>query len=217
MEPDFWQEKWQKNEIGFHLSQIHPLLKRYWSQLGPASTGRVFVPLCGKTLDMHYLREQGADVVGAELAEHAVIAFFEEAGLDPAVSDWHGGKCYRTEGITLFQGDIFTLDQSTLGPIDAVYDRAAVIALPPALRQQYALHLINLAGNAAQLLITLSYDQSAMAGPPFSVDADNVKDLYGRHYDLNCLSSKNIIEHEPRFRERGLSTLTESCWQLTPK
>ena len=216
MEADFWHDKWNKNEIGFHLSRTHPLLTCHWNRLGPASSGRVFVPLCGKTLDIHYLRDQGADVVGAELSEHAVLAFFEEAGLEPRVSDWHAGKRFCTEGITLFQGDIFALDRSTLGTIDAIYDRAAAIALPQALRQQYVRHVIELTGSSPQLLITLSYDQSLMPGPPFSVDAENVKELYSQHYRLNCLSSEEIIENEIRFRERGLTTLTERCWHLGP-
>lgn len=216
MEAEFWQEKWNRNEIGFHLSQIHPLLKRYLEQLGSAAQGRVFVPLCGKTLDMHYLHEQGAEVIGAELSEKAVVAFFAEAGLEPDVSDWHGGKCYRHDGITIFQGDIFALDANTLGAVDAIYDRAAAIALPASLREQYARHLAGLTNNAPQLLITLSYNQSEMPGPPFSVDADNVRTLYGQRYQLQSLSSKAILDHEPGFRERGLTALTESCWLLTP-
>ncbi len=217
MEPGFWQDKWNNNEIGFHLDQVHPLLVRYWTTPPFLSARRIFVPLCGKTLDMHFLRGQGAEVIGAELSGKAVTAFFAEAGVEPEVSEWSGGKCYRHDGITLFQGDIFSLTQDQLGPVDAIYDRAAVIALPDSLRQQYVRHLLTLSARAPQLLITLSYDQSQMPGPPFSVDAGNVQALYGDDYVITELAGADILDHEPGFRERGLTALAQHCWQLTPR
>lgn len=216
MDAGFWHDKWEKGEIGFHLSQVHPLLKRFLPALHLSPGQRIFVPLCGKSLDLGYLLDQGLEVVGAELSDKAIIALFEQLGMEPEVEEWAAGKCYQHGNLRVFQGDIFALDTYTLGQVDAIYDRAALIALPDGLRQRYAEHLVALTDRAAQLLITLSYQQQQMDGPPFSVGPQLVSSLYGQTYAISALSDKNIITHEPRFAERGLTALHEQCCLLTP-
>lgn len=217
MDAGFWQDKWDKGEIGFHLNQVHPLLKRFLPALSLAPGQRIFVPLCGKSLDLGYLLEQGLTVVGVELSEKAVIALFEQRGVQPEVHEWTAGKYYQHGNLSVFQGDIFALDMATLGKVDAIYDRAALIALPDTLRQRYARHLVTLTQRSPQLLITLSYDQPQMEGPPFSVDPQLLSSLYDETYLIKRLSEKNIICHEPRFAERGLTALYEQCSLLTPR
>ncbi len=217
MDARFWQEKWDKGEIGFHLSQVHPLLKRFLPALNLAPGQRVFVPLCGKSLDLGFLLGQGLQVVGVELADKAIHALFEQLGVAPECTDWAGGKCYQHGTLTIFQGDIFALDADTLGPVQAIYDRAALIALPAPLRDQYAEQLVALSQAAPQLLITLGYDQQRMDGPPFSVDLPLITRLYGEHYAIQLLSEDNIIAHEPRFAENGLEALHQLCSLLTPQ
>src|SRR5215213_63441 len=85
MEPNFWAERWNKNEIGFHQRDINASLRAYWPTLGIARGAEVFVPLCGKSLDMLWLREQGHSVLGIEFVETAVRDFFAENGLTPRV------------------------------------------------------------------------------------------------------------------------------------
>ncbi|MCG8393526.1 MAG: thiopurine S-methyltransferase [Pseudomonadales bacterium] len=215
MEKAFWEDKWAREEIGFHLPTVHPLLQRHWPRLELPPGKRVFLPLCGKTLDIGYLLEQGYQVVGAELSTKAIRSLFASLSCQPKVTPWAGGDCYRHGDLTVFQGDFFHLDQNTLEPVDAIYDRAALIALPDGLRDDYARHLMQLTDGAPQLLITLEYTQSQMPGPPFSVDDVQVSECYGDYYRIEPLSRKNIIEHEPGFRERGLDALYENAFSLT--
>lgn len=212
MNPEFWHQKWHEQELGFHLPQVHPLLQRYLGHLSLEASQTVFLPLCGKTLDIGYLLEQGVAVTGAELSEKAVTDLFASLDYPPDLTPWKGGNCYRHGNLTVFQGDIFALRPDELGAVDAIYDRAALIALPDAMRERYARHLITLTDKAPQLLITLEYDQQQMDGPPFSVDEKQVKTLYGNDYKIALLSRKMILDHEPVFRERGLTALYENVF-----
>lgn len=214
MNPEFWHQKWHNSELGFHLPQVHPLLQRYLGELSLKAGQIVFLPLCGKTLDIGYLLEQGYRVIGAELSDKAVSDLFASLHRQPIITDWQGGKRYQHSDLTVFQGDIFLLQAIDIEAPDAIYDRAALIALPEAMRARYARHLLTLTNKAPQLLITLEYDQQEMDGPPFSVAEPQVKTLYGADYAIASLSRKMILHHEPVFRQRGLTALYENAFLL---
>ncbi len=214
MDPAFWHQKWHNGELGFHLPQVHPLLQRYLGELSLKAGQTLFLPLCGKTLDIGYLLEQGYSVIGAELSGKAVTDLFASLNRQPEITPWQGGNRYRQGDLTVFQGDIFLLTPDDLPTVDAIYDRAALIALPDTLRARYARHLQTLTHRARQLLITLEYDQQQMAGPPFSVDQEEVETRYGDHYRVTSLSRKMILDHEPVFREKGLTALYENAFLL---
>lgn len=217
MDVKFWQQRWQDNQIGFHLDQVNPLLLRYASELNLTRERRIFVPLCGKTKDMHWLQQQGCEVVGVELSEMAVQQFFAEGGFEPVVEKQAGLMCYQANGITIYCGDFFELTPAMLGKIDAVYDRAALIALPEHMRSDYARHLTRLTQAAPQLLIALDYDQSQMAGPPFSVTAAEIENLYGADYQVESLERDDVIEQEPRFKQKGILAFYQSVYALRQK
>ena len=192
MEHSFWHSKWQKNEIGFHEPEGNALLIKYGSSLLDAENShsalkRIFVPLCGKTRDIGWLLSQGCEVVGAELSEVAIIQLFEELGAEPTVTPTAKGKVYAKDGLTIHVGDIFKLTSSDIGDVTGVYDRAALVALPSPLREQYAAHLITITQCAPQLIISFEYDQNEMAGPPFSVNEKTVDSLYADDYDIKRL------------------------------
>lgn len=187
MDPDFWHQKWKSNEIGFHQDAANALLVKHVGRLALAKGDRVFLPLCGKTLDIHWLLGNGYRVAGAELSQLAVEQLFEELGTEPAITHHGDLDRYSAEGIDIFVGDIFGLDAETLGPIDAVYDRAALVALPRDMRSLYATHLMRMSSHAPQLLICFEYDQARMQGPPFSIDAGEVTRHYGDDYALTLL------------------------------
>ncbi|AXT37367.1 thiopurine S-methyltransferase [Alteromonas sp. BL110] len=192
MEHSFWHSKWQKNEIGFHETEGNALLVKYASFLlddesANSALKRIFVPLCGKTRDIGWLLSQGCEVVGAELSEVAIIQLFEELGAEPNVTTTAKGKAYTKDGLTVFVGDIFKLTSSDLGNVSGVYDRAALVALPSPLREQYAAHLIAITQCAPQLIISFEYDQNEMAGPPFSVNEKTVDLLYSGDYHIKRL------------------------------
>jgi thiopurine S-methyltransferase len=214
MNPEFWHQKWHNAELGFHLLQVHPLLQRYLDELALKAGQTVFLPLCGKTLDIGYLLEKGYRVIGAELSDKAVTDLFASLNRQPVVTDWQGGKRYQHGDLCVFQGDIFLLKSGDIAAPDAIYDRAALIALPEAMRARYARHLLTITDKSPQLLITLEYDQQEMDGPPFSVGEPQIKALYGADYSVASLSRKMILDHEPVFRERGLTALYENAFLL---
>lgn len=216
MEANFWHERWDKNLIGFHLNEINPYLKQYWSRLKQKSGARVFVPLCGKSLDLIWLAEQGFQVVGIELSPLAIEAFFAENKLTVEHRQIGGIDYWMSEKISIFCGDFFDLSTEILGPVAAVYDRASLIALPPSKREDYAIKLTELAQAAPKLLVTLEYEQLKMDGPPFSVSEKEVRSLYQGHYQINLLSAQDVLGDNERFREKGLEFMNESIYQLEP-
>ncbi|MBB5210290.1 thiopurine S-methyltransferase [Microbulbifer hydrolyticus] len=192
MEKAFWLNKWLSNEIGFHNPEAHGLLVKYFGQLKLTPGSRVFVPLCGKTLDIGWLLKQGFSVCGAELSEDAVIQLFEELAVEPEIVEVGPLRRYGNECIDIYVGDIFHLSREDLGPVDAIYDRAALVALPEAMRHQYTQHLIHLTDTAAQLLITFDYDQQRMPGPPFCVSDQEVAQHYAADYQLVLVDSVEV-------------------------
>lgn len=219
MEAQFWLNKWQNNEIGFHLPAPHPWLVALWETMvaQKAASQTVFVPLCGKTLDLDFLLEQGCKVVANELSEDAVKAVFARLNLTPIVTPWAGGSCYQAGELTIYAGDFFLLNAQRIHSIDWVYDRAAIIALPADMRADYTQKLIELCPDANQCVITLDYDQSIMNGPPFAVSTDELHQHYGTHYEMTLLKEGDIIKHEPKFAQNGLPALFQRVYQLTPK
>jgi thiopurine S-methyltransferase len=171
MDPDFWKGRWREGKIGFHEGAPNAYLRQHLSALGPAR--RVLVPLCGKAEDLAFLAsdEGGArEIVGVELVEDAVRAFFAEHGWTPSRED-RGALVRYTHGrISLFAGDVFAATPALLGPLDGWYDRAALIALTPELRARYVAQVRSLlSGGAHGLVVTVAYPQGLRAGPPFSV------------------------------------------------
>jgi thiopurine S-methyltransferase len=215
---EFWHERWALKQIGFHQEDINPYLMRFWPALGLAAGSRVLVPLCGKSRDMVWLREQGFDVVGVELSEVAVREFFEENGLVPVETEVVNYRRFEAGGYVLWCGDFFGLNRALLGDIAAVYDRASLVALPPAMRGRYAAKLAGLLVPETQtLLVTFEYPQHQMGGPPFSVTTDEVHALYGEHSNIELLHEENILLREPRFQAKGVERLVEKVYRLTRK
>ncbi|MFD1216543.1 thiopurine S-methyltransferase [Microbulbifer celer] len=212
MEKAFWLEKWQKMEIGFHNAEAHPLLVKHFDALNLPKGSRLFLPLCGKTLDIGWLLGNGYQVAGAELSETAVVQLFEQLQVAPTIDELGELKRYSADGIDIFVGDIFQLDPDTLGQVDAIYDRAALVALPESMRARYAQLLIALTTTAQQLLITFDYDQSQIAGPPFCVDSDEVKALYSENYTLSLLQEVNVPGGL-----KGKCPAQEQVWRLLPR
>lgn len=211
MHHDFWHQKWQSNQIGFHLPEANPLLVTHLPMLKLKQHARILLPLCGKTLDIAWLLAQGYQVVGAELSEIAIEALFAQLQVTPHITQIGDIKHYSAPNIDVYVGDIFKLIPAMLGKVDAVYDRAALVALPADMRTQYATHLMVLTNGAPQLLICFEYDQTLHAGPPFSIHADEIKRHYQAAYAVNLLASEAMKEGL-----KGLYPATEQVWWLKP-
>lgn len=209
MERSFWDERWAAGQIGFHLSDVNPHLPRHGHRLGPP--GRLLVPLCGKSVDLVWLAEQGHDVWGVEFVPAAVDAFFAERGVVPEAFTIGPWPARRHGRVTLVTADVFALDPAALGTFDALWDRAALIALEPPRRREYVQRLRALARDDARLLlVTLEHDLGS--GPPFSVDEAELPALYAGAFSLERLDDRDVLEAEPRFRERGATRMREQVW-----
>lgn len=192
MEANFWHARWESNEIGFHEQEVNPWLLAHWIELQLKQGSRVFVPLCGKSKDIAWLRNQGYSVLGAELSEIAVVQLFEEMELQAQVTQAGTGKWFRADGIDIYVGDIFDLREEMIAAVDAVYDRAALVALPAEMRQKYAWHISKLTDFAPQLVVCFDYDQSAMPGPPFAVLAQDIESYYSSDYNIRRLTRAEL-------------------------
>lgn len=213
MNPDFWLSKWQKGETGFHSNEPHPYLTEFWSQMPVCQ--RAFVPLCGKSLDMGWLREQSLAVLGVELSELAVKDFFQSANLQPTINQQGVLQSWKADDIEILCGDFFALTPADVTGCDVIYDRAALIALPPELRLRYAQTIKHLFPSGTKmLLVTLVYPQNEMDGPPFSVSEEEVRTLY-QGATIEPLASRDILKENERFQQRGISRLFENAYLIT--
>lgn len=208
MEPGFWHERWRQGRIGFHQDRPLPLLCKHWPSLGLSADARVFVPLCGKSLDMAWLAERGHRILGVELSELAVQQFFEERRLAPDIHDTRHGRHYVAGPYEIIAGDAFKLDARALAGCTAIYDRAALIALPPHLRRRYAANVWHhLPPGCTGLLVTLEYPQREKDGPPFSVEESEVRQLLEPDWRITLLERRDILADEDRFRDAGVTRL----------
>jgi len=210
-----WASRWSEGRIGFHQESVSDFLAEYAERAwGPAPIGRVLVPLCGKTLDMVFLAERGAEVIGIEYVEQALTEFFAEHDLVPEIEREPAIR-YRAGDYTLFASDFFEVSTEQVGVIDAVFDRAALVALDPETRVRYAAHLRTLMpAGAPILLITFDYDQAEMNGPPFAVPDDEVRRLFADGFAVEHLQTREIVV-EQFLRDRGLSAMSESAYVIT--
>ncbi|MCA8954290.1 MAG: thiopurine S-methyltransferase [Planctomycetes bacterium] len=210
MDHDFWIDRWATQNIGFHRSEAHGALARHWPAGGGelAAAARVLVPLCGKSLDLLWLAERGFTVVGVELAERAVLDFFAENALAFERRDGPlPAFVARDLPLTIHQGDYFALE---LPPCDALYDRAALVALPPGRRPAYAAHTDSLlCAGALRLVVTFEYDQALVAGPPFAVPADEVRGYWPELAEVERYDAGR--DAPPKFRAAG-AVVTEVVW-----
>ncbi len=225
MHSDFWHDKWERMEIGFHLNEVNSILLKYWPAMNIPAGNTVLVPLCGKTLDLVWLRSQGYGVVGIELSEIALDELAQmlrdelQLSIEKTRLQLNGedAALYRGEGVLLIGGDFFAVTPELTGPIHAVYDRAALVALPPAMRMDYCRHIRLLSDHAPQLLVTFEYDQDVTSGPPFAVPDDEVRTHYAAHYaQLDCVDDRELIEQEPKFRAKGLTSFRQLVYRLHP-
>jgi thiopurine S-methyltransferase len=192
MDASFWHQRWEKNDVAFHESEANPLLVKYFKEISLVKGSRVFLPLCGKTLDILWLLSNGYRVAGAELSKIAIEQLFMELGVEPKILGVGGVDHYSAQNIDIFVGDIFHLSSKMLGLVDAIYDRAALVALPEEMRNRYTANLMEITDKAPQLLICYEYDQSLMEGPPFSISNEEVNQHYRDSYDLTLIASTNV-------------------------
>ncbi|HHD75454.1 MAG TPA: thiopurine S-methyltransferase [Campylobacterales bacterium] len=206
MEASFWHNLWDKKETGWHMENTNDFLVRHFSKLNLEANSRVFIPLCGKTVDIKWLLDRGHRVVGIELNETAIKELFEYLNLEATKTEVGSMFLYRADNIDIYVGDIFELNQRLLGHVDAVYDRGAIVALPSGMRKEYTERIMDITANASQLIISFDYDQTLRSGPPFSVDQSLLSEYYSDKYEIKLLETL-------RIKEFGID-LDENVWIL---
>lgn len=206
MELSYWRSKWRKGKIGFHMKDGFPGLEKYWNSIPMNNKPTVLVPLCGKSKDLVWLAKHSDRVVGVEISELAVEQFFKENSLNAEISTFADFTIYRSGNIEIWNGDFFKLPKQKLPSFELVFDRAALVALPPEMRTEYAAKIIDLISNNALILLHLYYyRQEEMNGPPFSVSPGEVKKLYGDKFQLKILEQKELnVDNYKKFQNRGL-------------
>ena len=231
MEAKFWHQIWNEGKIGFHQSEINKRLIKFWPMVAGKSAGSesiaaaqscVFVPLCGKSQDIYWLHQQGHQILGIDLSEKAVQAFFDDNQLACKRDEIDGFVRFTgtgdADGITLLAGDFFALQPSTTAHCSAFYDRAALVAMPEAMRAHYAEHLVTLVPTESHgLLLAIAYDQARMQGPPFSVSDENLRVLLRDGFDIHELAHFSGPERVGNLAKRGLETLDERVYLLSRK
>ncbi|MEN7344220.1 MAG: thiopurine S-methyltransferase [Pseudomonadota bacterium] len=210
-----WHDRWRDGRIGFHADHINPYLEAFWSTLSISSEASVFVPLCGKTLDLHWLAARQRHVIGVELSAIAIADFFTEADLLPERTVRGPLTFWTANNLTLIEGDFFALESVHLDQATSFFDRAALIALPVEIRKRYMAHLANLMPpDSIGLTVTLDYGGGAMTGPPFAVPDAEFSSLSQSRFDINPLQRKDVLANEGKFRDRGVTHMTETAWRL---
>ncbi|MFN0217741.1 MAG: thiopurine S-methyltransferase [Hyphomicrobium sp.] len=215
MDAEFWLERWRSGDIGFHQPDGHDLLRKHWPGLGAAAGAAVFVPLAGKSVDMHWLAAQGQRVIGVELSEQAVDDFFSGADLTP-LETREGSFVVKSDGpYTIYCGNIFELESRHLDGVSSAYDRAALIALPATLRPLYAAHLAELLRpGTTVLLISIVYPDGEIEGPPFSVSQDEIARLFGGAFEIAVLETRDGLAASPNLRARNVTRMDETIYVL---
>ncbi len=211
-DPEFWHNKWASNKIGFHLEDVNPLLPAHWSHTKPKREDAVLVPLCGKSEDLVWLASKHNDVTGVELSQIAVRSFFAEHFYTPMVTSINGmHELYQFDEISIYTGDFFT---APVSQADIIYDRAALVALPQEMREEYASRLKQLLNPGGRiLLVSLNYAQQEMAGPPFSVPVREIEELFSE-YKVTCLNVDEADENHPKIAKQGLSRFSEELYLI---
>jgi len=214
MNKRYWTSKWEKNDTAFHLNVVNPLLEKYWPKLNIEKNANVLVPLCGKSLDLKWLSNCGHRVIGVELSEIACKDFFVENNLPFDIQKRENFTCFYNHQIELYCGDFFELSKNILPTINAVYDRAALIAFPIEMREKYAVHLIQLMENYSLILLIVYESSDFVNGPPFSVSFNDVKQLYGKSFEIKKLERNIILDTPVHLKNKGFIHLEEVVYSI---
>jgi len=210
---NLWESRWQEDRIGFHLREVNPLLIRFSNQLLHQNPERVFVPLCGKTLDLCWLSKKTKRVIGVELVCKAVQDFFAENNINYLLQQDKTLQKFSSKSIDIYHGDFFDLNPEQTSSFKAIYDRASIVAIEKPERREFVEHLISFLDPAGRiLLITLEYNQNQMEGPPYSVPAEEIESLFAPLGSAKLLETCDILDD--RFRNKGLTSLLEHVFLI---
>jgi thiopurine S-methyltransferase len=217
LEQQFWHQIWENNTIGFHQTDHHPWLEQI---VKLKSNDDLFVPLCGKSLDMWPLSGHYRRLIGAELSDIACEDFFKDAGIVPNVAIEAEHRRYQTKTadyeIKLWQGDYFSLSSHQISDADRldVFDRAAMVALPDQMRLPYVQQLRSLCKHATLFILTLEFDQQQLSGPPFALDDAMIHEYFSFASSIKKIATRPLSDKIFAQRKLRVDELAESLYVI---
>lgn len=193
-----WLKMWRDRQTDdFHQLSVNKHLMRFWPALNIPHGNTIFVPLCGKSLDIIWLAEQGYKVIGVELSPVAVKAFFKENHLQPVKQKLANFNLWTHGNISIYCGDYFALSKVILGQIDTVYDRAALTALPEDIRSLYVKHLHAIVSETTNIFLLTIEDTEDNQHLRFSEQVDTeLTSLYTRDFEIELTHVESVIEDQ---------------------
>ncbi|XP_071963090.1 thiopurine S-methyltransferase-like isoform X2 [Antedon mediterranea] len=162
---EYWMSSWKAGDIVFHNDFIYPMLQKHAEKLfDNQSNCRVFVPLCGKSLDMKWFADLGHSVVGVDVSEVGILSFFEDQGIEyvkESVPEIQGATRYKSKDgkITIYKANLFSMKKDIIGDFDCIWDNGSLVAINKQDRQKYVSTLTSLMADSCRyLLIALDFD-----------------------------------------------------------
>ncbi len=219
MEISYWKSRWRKNNTGWHMTEVYPMLPELWPKLALRDNATVLVPLCGKSRDMQWLAAQGFHIIGVEASSKALEQFMQSSDRQFSRTHSHGYTVFTSTDINLWQGNFLNLPQRAIGPVNAIYDKASIVALPPEMRKEYSRKLLNLCNDTTEIFLqSFEYEQKEMNGPPFSVDENEIRSHFDQRFNITLMNERSIFENVKKFQQRGLSSyFIEKIYHLSPR
>ena len=220
MEISYWESRWRNNRTGFHVNGVFPTIVDVWDDhFSDVDLSTVLVPLCGKSHDMLWLKHKEAQkIIGIEAIAQACEEFFEEQDEENVISVEKKPFTLYEKGIfQLWQGDFFKMRKKLIPNPTFVFDRAALVALPPDMRIKYVQKIDELTAGSdscVKFLHTFEYNQSKMSGPPFAVSEDEVFQLYDKNWHIHQILNRPIIDRLEKYKHRGLKEMAEVVYRL---
>ena len=208
MELSYWLSRWKKGHTGFHMEEGYPGLSAHWPSLPIPSNPIVLIPLAGKSVDIKWISDRAQKVICSEISAAAIKQFFDQHKMKFSKTRFASFEIYQSQNIEFWCGDFMKLPLDKMSEIDLIYDKASIVALPDKMRISYSNKMISLSSDSTKILMhLLSYDQSEMTGPPFSVDPDEVKHLFSEKFDIQLLEKNRLnIQKFEKFLNRGLKS-----------
>lgn len=218
MNISYWKNRWEKGNTGWHMDQVYPLLPKLWPQLNLSTNAKVLVPLCGKSVDLLWLQEN-FHVIGIEVSAKAIKEFERNSSLPFTCTNRKGHTVFEANSIEIWKDDFLNISPNTIGKVDAIYDKAALIALPPEVRKKYIPHLQSFCNLHTKILLqAFEYEQEEMQGPPFSVSQKELSTCFSSDFEIKLLYEKSKLDEFEKFKERGITSyFIEKVYQIYPK
>lgn len=218
MKNEFWLNTWEKNDIPFHDSHFNKDLIKFFPEFKLDVGASILVPLCGKSLDMIWLQDQGFHVIGVELSPIACIDFFKILKVEPHISKHNNFIIYEHQNIKLICGDFFKLNRADLPTLHAIYDCKALIALPHSLRIEYASKIIELKNEKTHMLLLTIDTDCEVKSPPFPVTATEVHNLFGEKFNIQQIKREFVTTAiSENLLQKGFKSLIEESYILSSK